>query len=128
MAFAPSSSQINEASRMEPAIGCFVCGLCKFIVTPFPLECTGCSSLYCENCVKLQRSWSCTLPTCKSRQPPAKMHISVKEILELINFQCPGCKDKKRYVQFFDHVKTCEKIQSGDKMSAEEIQKIVSEN
>lgn len=117
---APSSSQINEASRMEPAISCFVCGLCKFVVSPFPLECPGCNSLYCENCVRIQRSWSCTLPTCKSRVQPVEMHRSVKEVLELINFQCPGCNEKKRYQQFFEHVRSCDKIQDDGKVSAEQ--------
>jgi len=96
---------------MQPAFELFVCGMCQFIVQPFPLECPGCNSLYCENCVKMQRNWSCLKQVCRSRQPPTKMHRSVQEVLELLNFNCPGCNERKRYVAFFEHVAACEQIQ-----------------
>ena len=113
---------------MEPALDLFVCGLCKFIVAPFPMECPGCNSLFCEGCVRMQRSWTCTVQSCRSRMQPTEMHRSVKEILELVTFVCPGCNEKKRYQAFFDHVQSCGQIQAENKVSNEQIQKIVAEN
>ena len=128
MVVSASSMQINEASRVAPAFNQFVCGLCQFIVTPFPLECPTCNALYCEQCVKMQRSWSCTVQNCRSRQRPTEMHRSVKEILELINFSCPGCGTRKRYQAFFNHVQTCEEIRPDAMHSSEQIQQIVVSN
>lgn len=59
---------------------------------------------------------------------PTEMHRSVKEVLELLNFKCPGCNEKKRYTQFYEHVKQCDKITDAERVSAEQIQKIVTEN
>ena len=123
-----SSSQINEASNMAPAFEMFVCGLCRFVVSPFPLECPGCNSLYCSNCVTMQRNWSCTLQSCRSQMQPTKMHRSVQEVLELLNFNCPGCGERKRYNAIFEHVKVCDRIRADEMVSNEQIQKIVSEN
>lgn len=104
---------------MAPAVDLFVCGLCQFVVSPFPLECPGCNSLYCDNCVKMQRTWSCTVQNCRSRQQPTKMHRSVQEVLELLNFTCPGCNERKRYKAFFEHVKVCERIGADAMVSSE---------
>lgn len=79
-------------------------------MTPFPLECVGCNSLYCEKCVKMQRSWACTVMNCRSRMQPIKMHRSVQEVLEVLMFNCPGCQKRVRYQAFFEHVATCAKI------------------
>lgn len=56
------------------------------------------------------------------------MHRSVQEVLELVNFTCPGCNEKKRYKAFFEHVKICESIGADAMVSNEQIQKIVAEN
>ena len=123
-----SSSQINEASRMASAVDLFTCGLCQFIVTPYPLECPACNRLFSENCVKSQRNWSCPHANCRSRMRPVKMHNNVREILELMQFNCPGCGERKRYNAFFEHVKTCTSISSDSMVSTEQMQKIVSQN
>ena len=48
----PSCDFINVESPLKDAVDLFVCGLCKFIVQPFPLECPQCNGLYCESCVQ----------------------------------------------------------------------------
>ena len=97
---------------MVPAFDVFICGLCQFVVAPYPLECPGCNSLFCENCVRMVRNWSCTVQNCRSSIAPTKMNRSVHEILELLMFNCPGCNERKRYAAFFEHVTHCERIPS----------------
>ena len=123
-----SSYDINDATRMSPAFDLFVCGLCQFVVQPFPRECPGCNSLYCDPCIKMQRSWSCSVNNCRSRMQPVELHRQVKEILETLSFTCPGCSERKRYTAFFEHVKQCNKISADDCVSQEQVQKIVAQN
>ena len=113
---------------MISAIDLFVCGLCQFIVTPYPLECSACNKLFCESCVQMQRSWKCPHQNCQSRMATKKVHRSVQEIMELLNFNCPGCGQRKRYEAIFNHVKTCERIQPDVMVSNEQVQKIVAQN
>ena len=104
----PSMQQINEASRMDAGvIDHFLCGLCRYVVTPYPQECPACNRLYCQQCVEMQRRWECNNTSCRSRAAPTKMHNAVQEILDLVMFICPGCDKKMRYKQMFDHVKQC---------------------
>jgi len=46
--------------------------------------------------------------------------------MELLNFACPGCGEKKRYQAFFEHVKTCDQIREENMTSNEQLQKIVA--
>lgn len=108
----PTSSEINIQSPLKTSINLFSCGICKYVVQPFPLECPQCNGLYCEECVKGVRSWMCKSPLkgllCSSRNPPVKLHRDVKEILEILQFSCPGCKVSWKYEEFFEHVKECD--------------------
>ena len=113
---------------MAGAIDLFVCGLCQFIVAPYPLECAACNKLFCQNRVRMQRSWVCPHPDCRSRLAARKVHRSVQEIMELLNFNCPGCGTRKRYEAIFSHVKTCDQIQADAMVSNEQVQKIVAQN
>ena len=56
------------------------------------------------------------------------MHNNVREILELVQFTCPGCGERKRYEAFFNHVKTCPRIGADSMVSSEQMQKIMTEN
>ena len=113
---------------MSNAVDLFVCGLCQFIVAPYPLECAACNNLFCEACVRMQRSWVCPHANCRSRLAAKKVHRSVQEIMELLNFNCPGCGQRKRYEAMFNHVKTCEHINADVMVSNEQVQKIVAQN
>ena len=119
--------QINEASRMSSAIDQFVCQLCKFIAEPDPLECSQCNMLFCENCVKMQLRWQCPVNGCRCKVRPVKLHRNVQEILDMLLFICPGCKQSMKYRKIFEHVKQCDKISEDHKMSEESIkEKIVA--
>jgi transcription initiation factor IIE alpha subunit len=107
---APESENINKDSPIAPVADLFVCGLCRFIVTPFPLQCSLCNSLYCEECVKNLYKFKCPNRSCKDTAKPEELHRSVREVLEQLHFSCPGCKEDFRYVDAFAHVATCPKI------------------
>ena len=106
---------------MRDSFDLFVCGLCQFVTTPFPVECPQCNRLYCEHCVKSQRSWMCTGADCRSRQPPVRLNNNVREIMELLIFECPGCGERKRYQAFFEHVKNCDRISEENMTSNEQM-------
>ena len=118
-----SCMNINEASRMESVIDQFVCQLCKFVVAPDGLECKRCNMLFCEECQKLQLRWQCPVRNCGSKERPVKIHRSVQEILEMLQFTCPGCENMRplRYKAIFDHVKQCDKISNEMKVSKQDM-------
>ena len=95
----------------------FICGFCKYIVQPFPLECPDCNALYCGKCVQSQMRWCCQVMQCGSMQRPVEMHRSVKEILEMMMIICPGCEKKMRYESAFEHISQCDKITANMKKS-----------
>ena len=46
----------------------------------------------------------------------------------MLNFNCPGCGQRKKYEAIFAHVKTCDQIQADAMVSNEQVQKIVAQN
>lgn len=56
------------------------------------------------------------------------MHRSVKEILERLEFDCPGCKTSLRYQEMFTHVKSCAEIKSVNRVDQSQLIKIVAQN
>ena len=56
------------------------------------------------------------------------MHHSVKEILENIMLNCPGCNQNFMYVEAFKHVKVCEHIREGKAVSQVDLQKMIATN
>jgi hypothetical protein len=126
----PESDNINKDSPMAPAADLFVCGLCQFIVSPFPMQCSSCNNLYCEECVKKLYSWKCTNHTCKDQtSKPEELHRSVREILEQLHFLCPGCKEDLKYEEAFKHTAVCTKITAEQRViDSSSLGKIVASN
>ena len=124
------STSINRHTPMAAAIEYFLCGLCQFVVSPFPRQCSGCHSLYCESCISNLVRWKCPQKNCKAQSDtqPEDMHRSVKEILERLEFDCPGCKTNLRYQEMFAHVKTCAEIKSTNRVDQSQLIKIVAQN
>lgn len=126
----PTSAEINIQSPLKNSIDLFACGLCKFIVQPFPLECPACNGLYCEDCVKSSPRWACQAPIkgvpCQSRLAPVKLHRDVKEVLENLQFLCPGCKQNLKYETFFEHVKDCDAIAEESKITENQLRQQVA--
>ncbi len=108
---APESDLINKDTPMAPVSDLFVCGLCKYIVSPFPQQCSACNLLYCQECVRNLYRWKCPNHRCKeANSEPETLHRSVREILEQMHFVCPGCKLDLCYEEAFKHVTQCPKI------------------
>lgn len=97
---------------MESALNLFMCGLCNYVVAPYPLQCTQCHVLYCESCIGALLQWSCQQQNCRTSLPPEPMHRGLKEILQKMFFNCPGCKVRYNYENVFDHVQKCDKVPS----------------
>ena len=58
---------------------------------------------------------------CGSMARPVEMHRSVKEILELMMINCPGCGKKMRYEAAFEHISQCDKITAEMKKSRDDL-------
>ena len=46
----------------------------------------------------------------------------------MLTFTCPGCRERKKYKNFFDHVASCDKIGQDDMISNDQLNKIVQQN
>jgi hypothetical protein len=58
---------------------------------------------------------------CTSRNPPKELHRHVKEVLEILQFTCPGCKESYKYEQFFEHASECNEIKEEHKIQQPEV-------
>jgi hypothetical protein len=88
---------------MNAALDIFSCGLCKFICSPYPQQCSQCNMLFCEGCIGTQLQWQCPHEKCKTRAAPEALHRSVKEIIQRLHFKCPGCQQRFSYEAIFEH-------------------------
>ena len=52
------------------------------------------------------------------------MHRQVRELMDLLVYECLGCHEKKPYRELLEHIKTCEKakkwIEDKEKKESEE--------
>ena len=124
------SEQINENSKLEFGLDCFLCDVCKLFVRPFPLQCPDCNSLFCEDCTKLEKEWRCTKELCQSTKNPEKLHHSVKAILEKCRLDCPGCSQTFEYLNglAFNHIESCEKVPEELKYNESDLKEVVQQN
>ena len=47
----PEKEQLVLDAPMYDLVEEFICGLCKYVVSPFPEECPACNKLYCTDCI-----------------------------------------------------------------------------
>lgn len=122
------TTKINKNSPLAPAVDLFICGLCNYIVTPYPSQCNNCHNLYCKECIKNLLTWKCPR-RCPGQSKTEDLHHSVKEVLEHLQLCCPGCKSDFQYEKAFEHVRTCDKINEESKvMDASSLGRIVASN
>lgn len=114
---APERSQILTSSKMSKAFEFFLCGFCSFLVqppekenAPKALQCSACHSLFCEDCCKINMTWECPKPMCKTKKAPEKVHFKVMEILCALQVFCPGCQKCHKYKDIHAHVSQCDKV------------------
>ena len=85
-----------------------ICPICLKILLD-PIECSDCQAIICENCYFILKSAdkNCFNEGCKGTY--SKANKFVRNILSDLNIRCHGCrKDNIRYVDYLEHIKTCE--------------------
>ena len=65
---------------------------------------------------------------CSSRSYPVKLHRDVKDVLEILQFSCPGCKEMLKYEAYFEHLKTCTKIPKEKYTTKAQIDEAIGKN
>ena len=84
------------------------CPICLKVLLD-PIECNECQAIICENCYFILKSAekNCFNEGCKGTY--IKANKFVREILSNLSIKCYGCqKDKIRYTDYLQHIKTCE--------------------
>ena len=85
-----------------------ICPICLKILLD-PIECSDCQAIICENCYFILKSAdkNCFNEGCKGTY--SKANKFVRNILSDLNIRCHGCqKDNIRYVDYLEHIKSCE--------------------
>ena len=85
-----------------------ICPICLKVLLD-PIECNQCQAIICENCYFILKSAdkNCFNEGCKGTY--IKANKFVREILSNLNIKCYGCnKDNIRYIEYLEHIKTCE--------------------
>jgi len=52
----------------------------------------------------------------------------VKDVLEILQFSCPGCKEMLKYEAYFEHLKTCTKIPKEKYTTKAQIDEAIGKN
>ena len=89
-----------------------ICPICLKVLLD-PIECNQCQAIICENCYFILKSAdkNCFNEGCKGTY--IKANKFVREILSNLNIKCIGCsKDNIRYIDYLEHIKTCEEYLS----------------
>jgi len=99
-----------KPTSLAPVLHHFMCSHCRNVVQD-PKQCfsKNCQVLYCAGCVqtKLKNgAWMC--PMCRERQAPVDIHRRLKEFLQLLKFNCPGCSESMMYEMMIKHIVNCE--------------------
>jgi len=99
-------------TELTNVIDHFLCRICKYVVLQ-PKECPKCSSVYCHPCQQKYQSergmWICK--ECTSKEQVIEMHRTVREVLDMLVFQCPKClKVKRNYNEISKHLEECEEV------------------
>ena len=99
-------------TELSNVIEHFLCRLCKLVVWQ-PKECPKCNSVFCHECatryITTRGAWQCQ--ECMSKDQVTDMHRVVKEVLDMLVFQCPKCqKVKRNYNDIMRHCEECQEV------------------
>jgi len=84
----------------------FLCKMCKNLVWN-PRQCANlnCQVLYCSGCCK-QGVIRC--PSCNQNNRPVDINIKLKNFMDMLKINCPGCKNGFIYSQLCKHMEECD--------------------
>ena len=85
-----------------------ICPICLKVLLD-PIECNECQAIICDNCYFILKSAekNCFNEGCKGTY--IKANKFVREILSNLSIKCHGCmKDNIKYIDYLNHIKTCE--------------------
>lgn len=105
---------VQEDKKLRERANFFVCPICACVVFE-PVECGGCSSVFCAECIIpwQQKNNSCP-KKCKGNDEVEwrQMHRLVNEDLKSLEFKCEnaGCCKVNKYEEAMLHKKTCEAV------------------
>ena len=103
---------ISNYGDYELLLDEMICPICLKVLLD-PIECNQCQAIICENCYFILKSAdkNCFNEGCKGTY--IKANKFVREILSNLNIKCIGCsKDNIRYIDYLEHIKTCEEYLS----------------
>ena len=99
---------ISNYDAYELLLDEMICPICLKVLLE-PIECNECQAIICENCYFILKSAdkNCFNEGCKGKYLKANKFI--RNILSDLNIRCFGClKDNIRYLDYLEHIKTCE--------------------
>ena len=99
---------ISNYDAYELLLDEMICPICLKVLLE-PIECNECQAIICENCYFILKSAdkNCFNEGCKGKYLKANKFI--RNILSDLNIKCFGClKDNIRYLDYLEHIKTCE--------------------
>lgn len=107
----PFQEKVGDENRLDLA-NFFACAICTMVVKD-PLECKGCDSLFCKECLEPWTSKNEHCPKkCKGNEAVefGTMHRFAKQELQALKFKCksPNCDKVHKYADALAHIHTCE--------------------
>lgn len=94
--------EIINKETFKPLESIAICGLCNGIMID-PIQCQGCDSCYCKDCID---DYSKSHPTCPTGCSGGAIKESrmMKNILSGLKFKCKnGCEEEIPYLQLREH-------------------------